>query len=147
MTFVDYGQIVEDLVTLIRNSGIEFDLVEEHMSDYERNISNTSYCNVTLSRNDIEVESMNSYLSRVALKVEVAALDLSSKREAVKIRNDLVNELQLLIKNNRQFSAEIETAILTDVDFEVFGNFSDEDEEQSFTATAVLTVVVVRDSQ
>lgn len=146
-TFPDYDQVVEDLVSLIQNSNIAFDLVEEHMSDYERNLSNNSYCDVTLSRNDSEVESMNSYLNRVTLNVEVAALDLSSKRDAVKIRNGLVKEVQDLLKNNRHFSAALETSVLESVDFEVFGRFSDEDEEQSFTATAVLTVIAIVDSQ
>lgn len=146
-TFPDYDQIVEDLVNLLINSDISFDLVEEHMSDYEKNITNTSYCDVTLSRSESEVESMNSYLNSVSLKLEIGALDLSSKREAVKMRNGLVKEVQDLLKSNRRFSGSLETSVLTEVDFEVFGRFSEEDEEQSFTATAVITVVAIVDSQ
>jgi hypothetical protein len=147
MTFVDYDLIVEDLVLLVSSNITDFDLVDHHMSDYERSLSNTSYCNITLSRGDSEIESLHSYLNRVTLNIEIATLDLSSKREAVKIRNDLVNEVQELLKANRQFSSSLETSVLTNVDFEVFGPNRGEDEDQSFTATAVITVVAIVDSQ
>lgn len=146
MTFINYSQIVEDMVTLLVNSDIEFDLVADHMEDYERTIGNTSYCNIMLSRANNEIMAGNNYTNRVTFQLEIAALDLSSKREAVTIRDGLVNEVQDLLRTNQNFSANLETVVLTEVDFEVNGGIG-EDEEQSFTATALVTVEAIVYSQ
>lgn len=145
MVFVNYQQIVDDLVTLIRDSDIEFDHVDYEMSEYERSFSNASYCNITLARSEPEIAAGNIYTTRTTIELEIAALDLSSKREAVTIRNGLVNEVQDLIRTNMRFSANLESTVLTSVDFEVFSKFSDDD--QSFTATALVGVEPIIYSQ
>ena len=145
MTFVNYQQIKDDLVTLINDSTIEFNYVAADMDDYERTITNAPYCNIALSRADNEVTAGNVYTNRAIIEIEIAALDLSSKREAVTIRDGLVNEVQDLIRNNAHFSANLESTVLTQVDFEVFGRFDDED--QSFTATALVTCEAIIYSQ
>ena len=144
--FINYSQILDDLVTLIQNSDIAFAHVDHHMEDYERSITNAPYCNVILARANPEIAAGNIYTSRTIFEIEVAALDLSSKREAVTIRNGLVNELQALIQDNMHFSANLESTVLTDVDFEVFGRFNT-DEDQSFTATALVTLEAINYSQ
>jgi len=116
------------------------------MDDYERSLSNTSYCNVMLSRANNEVTAGNVYTNRIVMQIEIAALDLSSKREAVTIRDGLVNQVQDLIRANQRFSSFIESVVLTEVDFEVSGRFG-EDEDQSFTATALVTVEAIIYSQ
>lgn len=145
MVFINYQQIVDDLVNLIKDSDIDFDYVADHMDDYERSLANLAYCNVILARSPSEVTAGSNYITRPTLDLEIGALDLSSKREAVTIRNQLVNEVQDLVRNNPHFSANLESAILTDVDFEVFSRFSDE--EQSFSATALVTVEAIIYSQ
>ncbi len=142
MVFVNYQQIVDDLVLLIQNSDIEFDYVADHMDDYERGLQNTNYCNVTLARSEPEISAGNNYTSRTMIEIEIAVLELSSKREAVTIRNGLVNEVQDLIRTNMRFSAELLSTALTAVDFEVFTT-----EDQSFTATALVTCEAIQYSQ
>ena len=146
MTFVNYQQIEDDLVSLINDSAIEFNYVASNMDDYERSITNAPYCNVALSRAENEITAGNVYTNRAIIEIEIATLDLSSKREAVTIRNGLVNEVQDLIRNNTQFSANLESIVLNGVDFAVFGSF-DEDEDQSFTATALVTCEAIIYSQ
>lgn len=145
MSFINYQQIIDDLVQLIQDSDIKFDLVADHMSDDERGFHNTPYCNVLLARSDPEITAGNVYTTRTTIELEIAALDLSSKREAVTMRNELVNEVQDLIRNNTGFSAELESVVLTQVDFEVFSRNSDED--QSFTATALVTLEAIKYSE
>ncbi len=145
MSFINYQQIIDDLVQLIQDSDIKFDLVADHMDDYERGFANVSYCNVLLARSDPEITAGNVYTTRTTIELEIAALDLSSKREAVTMRNELVNEVQDLIRNNTGFSAELESVVLTQVDFEVFSRNSDED--QSFTATALVACEVIKYSE
>lgn len=145
MSFVDYQLIIDDLVNLIAESDIEFSYVGDHMDDYERGFQNISYCNVILARTDPEIAAGNVYTTRTTIEIEVAALDLSSKREAVTMRNGLVNEVQDLIRNNPHFSTGLESTVLTGVDFEVFSRNSDED--QSFTATALIALEAITYSQ
>ena len=146
MTFLNYSQIVDDLVTLIADSDIEFDYVAAHMDDYERTLGNTNYCNITLTRAVNEVTAGNNYTNRVQFELEIGALDLSSKREAVTIRDGLVNSVQDLVRTNQNFSSFLESVVLTEVDFEVFGRFA-QDEDQSFTATALITLEAIIYSQ
>ncbi len=145
MSFVNYQQIVDDLVQLVQDSDIVFDYVADHMDDYERSLANVSYCNILLARSDPEIAASNVYTTRTTIELEIAALDLSSKREAVTMRNELVNEVQDLIRTNTNFSAELESVVLTQVDFEVFSRNSDED--QSFTATALIACEVIKYSE
>lgn len=60
-------------------------------------------------------------------------MDLSSRMEAAKLRNQLINEVHAAIQQNRRFSSFVDTTIIGPVEFEIV-----EDEKQgAFVASAV----------
>lgn len=133
MAFVEYDQIQDDLVSYLQGATSGFALITRDTGDVQFNFANFPILDIRMLNIQPEVRAGNQYYVQTVLEFEVAVVDFSSRLEAAKIRNQLMNEVHAAIQANRRFSSFIDATIIGPVEFEIV-----EDEKQgAFVASAV----------
>lgn len=133
MAFVEYDQIQDDLVAYMKLATSGFQFITRDAGDVDFNFANFPILDIRMLNIQPEVRAGNQYYVQTVLEFEVAAVDFSSRLEAAKIRNQLMNEVHAAIQQNRRFSSFIDATIIGPVEFEIV-----EDEKQgAFVASAV----------
>jgi hypothetical protein len=134
--FVDYDQILDDLVVLLQAQVPELKYVAKNMPDHQRHSANMPGCDVTLNSIVPTLTGQNNYYTQVVIDLDIGVEDLSGWDEAATIRNDILNKVHRAIQTNPRFSGIIETSVIGPVEFERL-----QDEKQGLNlATAVAQI-------
>lgn len=136
---IDYDGIGESLRTLIETEVTDFQMVRYEGDERDENFSNMPYCDVVMFRMDPEIRAGSEYVVSATYICSVMALDLSSHKEAVTIRNGLVKLAQEAVKANPRFDTDLETSKLGPAEF---ANAKDDD-TGAFMAIATFEVDVL----
>lgn len=129
--FIDYDQILDDLVSLIDANVTALRFVGKDIQDIDYNKGNVPSCDISLLSVNPVVRAGQDYYTELVIQLIIYNTDLRSRQEAAMIRNDIVSEVQDIIRKNPRFSSVIESTILGPVDLVV-----GESEEQGWTAAA-----------
>lgn len=135
--FVDYNQIRSDLKTLIKdNLDSSFNNIEEEADFNHVDFGLMPMADVRLVRDASEVRRAQDYFVTVSMEIEILAADLSSFKESCEVRDDRVNLVKDLLRDNPDFSAGIEHSFLTQVTF----SSAQDEREGHFIASAVISI-------
>src|SRR4030067_1125172 len=119
--FIDYNQVLDDMKSLIEtkvtSASVPFKVVGTNLATRDFTFNGMPLCDVRLSTLDPEVLAGQNYYSGLALELEIAAFDLSSKDKAARIANELLAKSQRAIVENSHFGAVWESVNLGHVDF------------------------------
>lgn len=115
--FIPYDTLTTDLAAAATaaNLGFEKVLVDADARDFRAD--QAPLLDIRLKRLLPEAVTNATYYSDLILECEIFALDMTSRREAAKIRNDLLNALHRYVKDHPRFSGSVETTILGSVEF------------------------------
>lgn len=143
--FINYDQILDDLVTLIQANVAGLNFVGKDIQDIDYNKGNVPFCDVSLLSINPAIRAGQDYYTEIVIQLIIYNTDLHSRSQAAMIRNNLVSEVQDTIRRNPRFSSNIESTILGVVDLAI-----GESEEQGWTAAAAnmqISVFVFTDVQ
>ena len=133
----DYNQILVDLVGLISANMNDIDAVTEEQLDLAfETLNKRRHIDLRLISSDDAVRAGNEYVSNVMIEATVAVYDLSSYRDAARVRNDLVKELKTLVRNNQRFTGDALSTITRRT------GFAEGEVERGFISVAVVEIVV-----
>jgi hypothetical protein len=113
---IDFHQIHSDLFDLIAagpeggwsQTGVDVFFEAE---DRLQTIASMPYIDVRLDEAEIEERSIpTGEYAFIGFEIDIVTYDLNSAKEAAKIRSELINDIYTLLKNNRQFSAQLNTS-------------------------------------
>ena len=135
--FVDYNQIRRDLKALIKdNLDSSFNNIEEEADLNHVDFGLMPMADVRLVRDASEVRRVQDYFVTVSMEIEILSAHLSSFKESCEERDDRVNLVKDLLRDNPDFSADIEHSFLTQVTF----SSAQDEREGYFIASAVISI-------
>ena len=137
-TFVDYNQIAIDVASLIGINVTSFQRVGADVDDREFHHANMPLCSVRLATADPVNTSQQTYYVGVQLELEIAAFDLSSRREASKILLQQLDKTQQALRANPHYGAVWDALQLGPVEF-----LSAEDKESGAFVAGCLARVTI----
>lgn len=140
--FVDYDQLLDDVVSLLQTHAPGFKLVKKNMSSKDVNTSRMPFCDVRLSRVLPEVSAGNNYYVGIVVELEIGASDLSSKGATSTIVLDLLNVAQRAFVEHPRFSATWDASILGPVD--IIPESEENVKDGAFMSGAIAQVMIFR---
>lgn len=132
--FIDYDQLLEDFKTAIESQSLGFKQVLIDASDRDFIYDNMPLLDIRIKEADPTAITNATYYTTMILEAEVCAYSFTSRREAAKLRGELVNKLQLFVKQHPRWSAQLETTIIGKASF----GTGESKAEGAFVAGAVL---------
>ena len=120
--FVDYDQLVLDFASALRSNVTGFRKVIEDANDFDYDFPNMPLADVGVIRNIPENTAGQTYYCTVVVTVKIAAFDMTSRREAAKIRNDLANAAQRYFQENPRFSGVVDSIQIGNAEFDTMEN-------------------------
>lgn len=132
--FIDYDQILTDLQTAVQSASLGFKSVFVDGDDHDFLIGNMPLLDLRIKRVVPQANTNTQYYSDLTIEAEVCAFDLTNRREAAKLRNDLTNALQRYVKDHPRFSSRVDTTLVGGGDF----GTGESAKEGAFVAGAVL---------
>jgi hypothetical protein len=136
--FVNYNQILDDLVTLIQANVPELAYVAKNMPDHQRHSGNMPGCDITLGAIVPDLIGQNNYWTQVIIECDICAEDLSGFDEAATMRQTILNKLHRAVQTNPRFSGVIETSVVGPVEFERL-----QDEKQGLNLASAVAQIYV----
>lgn len=116
-TFIDYDQIVLDARQAVETANLGFKKVIADANDRDYVDANMPLCDLRVRRATPEATGGQHYYVDLSLEAEITTFDLSSLRDAAKMRNDLAGLLQRFFQQNPHFSAASDTVIVGNAEF------------------------------
>lgn len=116
--FVNYDQMVLDFAAALTSANVGFKKVMVDPMDRDYEVHNMPLAGVALASNDPLNTAGQTYYCDVTIQVQIAAFDLTNRREAAKIRNDLVNATQRYFQENPRFGAVVDSTQVGRAEFE-----------------------------
>jgi hypothetical protein len=136
---IDYDQVGQDLRTLIEDNVSGFASVFLETDERDMHFGNMNgLCDIVLRSSEPEVRVGQSYYTITTFVVRISVFDLSSRGEAVTLRNDLLRLTQDAIRANANFASSIETSWLGSVRFQE----AEEAEDNAYVAGVEFDVMV-----
>ena len=119
--FIDYDLILSDFKAVLDNAslttgGLPVTVLIDAM-DRDFVIENMPLIDLRVKKLDPQATTNRTYYSDLTIEAEICTFDLTNRREAAKLRNDLTNALQRFVKDNPRFSLPIETTTVGQVNF------------------------------
>lgn len=138
MAWLNFNTIQDDLVTLLTANVTAAELVKKQCDDRDYNFSNMPLIDVRLRSSNNQVRSGRDYYVTTIFEVQVTVHDLSGFDEAATLRDTVLSDAIDTVRNNANFSAQIETSHIGPVEF---SNAKDEG-SGAFMAAATFDVIV-----
>lgn len=137
MAWINYNQVQDDLVNLLKNnvSSAKSVLKEADQRDYA--FHNMPLIDVRLRQSNPEVRAGRDYYVFITFEVQVSANDLSAYGEAATLRDTVLSDAMDAIRSNASFSSALETSRVGLVEFD---NAKDEN-TGAFMAAAAFEVI------
>jgi len=134
----DFNALMDDLANLIETEVTDFSrvTVEEIDINSIQSLKAHKHADIQLIDAEDQVRAGNEYITAITMNVVIAAYDLSSYKEAARLRNDLVRSTKLAIRGKPKFSSEVLSTITGRT------GFADEEVQRGFIAVAVVEVIV-----
>lgn len=110
--FVDYNQIIDDVVAMIRAKVPSFKLVDRNVDPQQFHYANFPLCDVRITKGSPTVTAGQVYYVPVTVEMEIAASDLSSVDKGATIALDLLNKTQRAFVENSHWGAVWDAMIL-----------------------------------
>lgn len=136
--FLDYDQVVDDLVTLLTAQVTGAEKIGRDLDETDFVFPNYPMIDCRALRVAPELTGQQNYWVDFVIEIEIVAHDLSSRQEAVRLRNGLLNQVQEAVRQNPRFGASNESCILGPVEFAT----EQTPENGAFVAAAVAQIVV-----
>ena len=134
---IDIDGIGESLRLRIETDVCDFKVVKYEGDERDENFANMPYCDVRFSTMEPEIRAGSEYYVEGIYVVTVIAFDLTSRREAVTLRNSLVTLAMNGVKANPRFDTDLDTSRLGRAEFVD----AKDDETGAFVAIASFQVV------
>jgi hypothetical protein len=115
MSFVDYDLQCQDMKALIIAHTTGFKVIEVDMEPEEVHTTNLPACDITFQGVLPEVKTGNDYYVATVLQLEIAALDMSSKRAASTIVRDQLTKVHTALRDNPRYGDSWDAVILGEV--------------------------------
>lgn len=132
--FINYDQVLADLEAAVIAADLGFKTVLVDAMDRDFVIENMPLLDIRIKRATPEPITNQTYYSDLTVEAEICAFDLTNRREAAKLRNDLANALQRYVKDHPRFSGLVDTTFVGQADF----GTGESKAEGAFVAGAVL---------
>lgn len=132
--FINYDQITTDFEAAVNGANMGFKTVLVDAMDRDFIIENMPLLDIRVKRAAPEPITNQTYYSDLTIEAEICAFDLTNRREAAKLRNDLANALQRFFKDHPRFSSLVDTTFVGQADF----GTGESKAEGAFVAGAVL---------
>lgn len=134
--FINYDQITTDLEGAVKGQPGQLGFAQVLVDAMDRDfvIENMPLLDIRVKRAVPEPITNQTYYSDLTIECEICAFDLTNRREAAKLRNDLANALQRYLKDNPRFSGLVDTTFIGQADF----GTGESKAEGAFVAGAVL---------
>lgn len=134
--FINYDQITTDLEAAVKAAPGQLGFAQVLVDAMDRDfiIENMPLLDIRVKRAVPEPITNQTYYSDLTIECEICAFDLTNRREAAKLRNDLANALQRYLKDNPRFSGLVDTTFIGQADF----GTGESKAEGAFVAGAVL---------
>lgn len=136
--FIDYDLITLDMAAAIRANVSGFKKVIEDASDRDFVVANMPLADVRVRRAIPIDEGGRNYWTDVVMEVELGAFDMTNRRDAAKIRNDLANAVQRYFQVNPRFSGAVDTTLVGNGEFAT----TESTAQGAFVAAAILQFIV-----
>lgn len=136
---IDIDGIGESLRLRIETDVGDFQLVRYEGDERDEMITNMPYCDVRFFRMEPEIRAGSEYVVDGTYIVTVMAFALTSRKDAVTLRNGLVKLAMESVKANPRFDTDLETSILGVAEFVD----AKDDESGAFVAFATFQVNVI----
>lgn len=118
MTFFhDYDTILLDARLAVETANLGFAKVIADANDRDYVVQNMPLCDLRIRRSTPEATGGQHYYGDIVIEAEITAFDLSSLRDAAKMRNDLTGKLQHFFQANPHFSGSSDTVIVGNAEF------------------------------
>lgn len=117
----DYEGLQNDFQALVDANNVDLGFAKVFQDANMRDFLTTNMPILDIRQHDADPQATTNetYYNQIVIECEICCYSLVSRREAAKMRNQLVDKLQRLVKNNRRFSAGIESTTLGRVVFAV----------------------------
>lgn len=132
--FIDYEGINNDFKAGVESANLGFLKVFVNASDRDFLYDNMPMLDIRIKSADPNAVTNTTYYTDILIEAEVVAYSFTSREEAAKLRGELVNKLQLFVKNNPRFSSQLETTFIGRAEF----GTGESKAEGAFVAGAVL---------
>ena len=115
--FVKYDTLLADFQAAVQGANLGFKQVLIDANDRDFIFNNMPLLDLRVKRSLPEPVTNQTYYTEVTVEAEVTVFDMTNRREAAKLRNDLTNALQRYVKDHPRFSGIVETVVIGQVDF------------------------------
>lgn len=132
--FHDYDQILLDARAAVETANLGFAKVMADANDRDYVIQNMPLCDLRVRRSTPDALGGQNYYGDITIEAEIATFDVTSLRDAAKMRNDLAGKLQKFFQQNPHFGAAMDTVIVGNVEFAT----GEDAKVGAFMASAVL---------
>lgn len=132
--FVDYDLITLDMAAAIRANVTGVKKVFADANDWDFVVESMPMVDVRMRRLIPEALGGRNYWVDAVMEVEVGAFDMTNRRDAAKIRNDLVNAIHRYFQVNPRFSGAVDTVIIGNGEFAT----TESTDQGAYVAVAVL---------
>jgi hypothetical protein len=116
--FVDYNQILTDLVTLLTAQVPSAQKIGKNLDARDYTFGQMPLIDVRLKQAVPDLTGQQNYYVRVVVEVEIACHDLSSRDEAAILRDNLLNQVHRAVQTNARFGSVIDSTEIGPVEFE-----------------------------
>lgn len=132
--FIDYDLITRDMAAAIKANVTGVKEVFADANDWDFVVANMPMADVRVRRTIPSDEGGRNYWTDVVMEVELGAFDMTNRRDAAKIRNDLANAVQRYFQDNPRFSGAVDTTLVGNGEFAT----TESTDQGAFVAVAIL---------
>jgi hypothetical protein len=115
--FHDYDQILLDARAAVETANMGFSKVMADANDRDYVIQNMPLCDLRIRRSTPDALGGQNYYGDIVIEAEITTFDVTSLRDAAKMRNDLAGKLQKFFQANPHFSGSSDTVIVGNAEF------------------------------
>lgn len=115
--FINYDLLENDFKNAVVAQSLGFTKVFVDASERDFIYDNMPLLDIRFKVADPQAVTNATYYTDLTIECEIASYSFTSREEAAKLRNNLVNALQRFIKDHPRFSSTLETTLIGRVDF------------------------------
>lgn len=139
MTWMDFNQMQDDLVTVLTAGVTAAKKVKKECDERDYNFGNMPLIDVRLKESHPAITAGQNYYTETTFEVQISAYDLSDYNQAATIRQSLLKTALGAVRANNRWSAEIETSRIGPM------VFSAAKDEESGAFMSLVTFEVIAD--
>lgn len=115
--FIDYDTIITDCKAVVDSGSLGFKKVMIDAMDRDGLYDNMPLLDLRIRRSTPDALGGQNYYADITVEAEITTFDMTSLREAAKMRNDLLGKLQKFLQQNPHFSSASDTVLIGNSEF------------------------------